>query len=119
MNKVTEKVTKAASHLYSDEKIAEKAANGTRKGESMQDIYAKIMSQCERDDDGNLKLNGKTVGWIKENGMGWIDDKAYDNAIKDTPLPTRIPEPHNDGHMPAGFDDIRYNDEGPEFDDSY
>lgn len=115
MNKITEKMTKAASNLYSDEKIIEKSQNGTRKGESMSDISAKIFSQCTVDKDNNLIFNGQKIGWVKPNGMGWIDDKAYDKAIKDAPLP------QNNGRLPEGAEDMlaAMDDEYDNYDDDY
>lgn len=92
MNTITEKITKVASKLYSQDKINHNITHGSRNGESMADISARILNLCTVDENHNLILNGHKIGWIKENGMGWIDDKAYDTILKNMPLLT-IPDP--------------------------
>ena len=94
MAKLKGKVTQAMSKVYTPEKIAEKTANGTHRGENMQEIFNHIMQSPvvihERQENGvvNMKMklkdgNTKDVGWYDmSRNMGWIDQSAYDHIKK-------------------------------------
>lgn len=89
MGKLKGKITQAASHLYSEETIRDKAVNGTHRGESMQDIAANIFSNPnivhEAGENGvtNMKVGDKVIGWYdRSRGIGNIDQKAYDEIKK-------------------------------------
>lgn len=121
-NKITAATTKAASKVYTDEKIAEKAANGERKGQNMGEIFAKIRQECtfgEPDKKGNCDLiyganpetgeKGNVIGWVNpQRGMGWIDDKAYDKYVRNVEI--KEPEPL-DYHGMDEYDDDNYDDD--------
>ena len=89
-NKFTNKATQLVSKAYSDKKIAEKAATGSRRGESMMQIFDNIMhdpnvSFGEPDAKGIQEIfyKGKNIGWVDfQRGMGWIDQKEYDMLEK-------------------------------------
>lgn len=115
-NKFTNKATQLVSKAYSDEKIAEKAATGSRKGESMMQIFDNIMHDPhitfgEPDKGGNQDIyydGTNNIGWVNfQRGMGWIDDKAYQKLEKY--VAPEIPE--------EDYDDECYGDECYDEDD--
>lgn len=89
-NKFTNKATQLVSKGFSDNYIAKKAETGSRKGESMEQIFLNIMNDPNveienQDAPGNHTIfyKGKNIGWVNfERGMGWIDDKAYKQLEK-------------------------------------
>lgn len=89
-NKFTNKATQLVSKGFSDKYIAKKAATGTRKGETMEQIFNNIMNDPniefgEEDRGGNQTIfyQGQNIGWINfRKGDGWIDDKAYQKLEK-------------------------------------
>lgn len=91
MNKITYATTKIASKTYSEKAIAKKS-QGSRNGESMMKIYAKIMSDpAVSVVDGKLIMHGKEIGWIDtERCMGWIDEKAYAQVAEMPDIPEDI-----------------------------
>ena len=78
-------ISKLASRAYSEDRIARNTHEGSRKGESMDQIVRKIMTDPDieigrSDRRGNQSIlhRGKDIGWMNPNrGIGWIDDKAY------------------------------------------
>ena len=91
-----------AKHAFDTNKVIDEATNGEHRGESMVDVYNKIMSDeridhvknkkdlsrvdmyfdtGEKDKDGNaVKVN---VGWYDPlHGYGNIDQSAYDNVSR-------------------------------------
>ena len=89
-NKFTNKATQFISKAYTPEGIAKRAAEGSRKGESMEQIFLNIMNDpnIEIENQGEpgdhiIFYKGKNIGWVNfERGMGWIDDKAYQQLDK-------------------------------------
>lgn len=89
-NKFTNKATQLVSKGFSDKYIAKKAETGSRKGESMEQIFLNIMNDPNveienQGEPGNHTIfyKGKNIGWVNfERGMGWIDDKAYQQLEK-------------------------------------
>ena len=83
-NKFTNKATQLVSKGFSDKYIA-KRSQGSRKGETMEQIFNNIMNDPnitfgEEEKGGNQTIfyNGKNIGWINfGRGTGWIDEKAY------------------------------------------
>ena len=83
-------ISKLASKIYSPEKIAEKARTGYHGDETMMQVFKNIIHDphiiiAEPDKKGNSDIlyDGKNIGWMNiEQGMGWIDDKAYDKLQK-------------------------------------
>jgi hypothetical protein len=115
MKKINAKIQQAASKLYSEETIMDKAENGKHDGEDYKDIFQKIMLnpniEHEAGDNGvtNMKMNGELIGWYDASrGIGNIDQKAYDK-IKDM----QLPEP--DRELPYDEPDDDYDE--PELDD--
>lgn len=84
-NKFTNKATQLISHVYSPETIADKAMNGSHKGESMWQVFNNIMHDPnvtfdEPDRNGNqvILYNGQNIGWVNfARGIGNIDEKGY------------------------------------------
>ena len=89
-NKLTNKATQLVSKAYTEEGIAKRAAEGSHKGESMNQIFNNIMNDPdisfgEEDKDGyqDILYKGKNVGWINfGRKMGWIDEKSYQKLQK-------------------------------------
>lgn len=83
-NKFTNKATQLVSKGFTD-KYIEKKSQGSRKGETMEQIFNNIMNDPniefgDADKSGNQTIfyKGKNVGWINFNrGTGWIDEKEY------------------------------------------
>lgn len=115
MNKIVEVATKVASKVYTQNMIAEKSANGTHNGESMREIYMRIMNDPNVTmENGIIMMHGKRIGWINpKNSMGWIDQKAYDQvaALPDEPYEIDSPyESDYDGIDEDVYDDIDEDD---------
>ena len=120
-NKFTNKATQFISKAYTEEGIAKRAAEGSRKGESMEQIFNNIMNDPniqfeEPDAKGNqvILYNGKNVGWINfQRGMGWIDEKEY-NMLEKYVAPEEDEECVGDECYDDEYDeeiDEEYNDD--------
>lgn len=79
------KMTQTKSKKFSEDEISRRAAEDSRRGESMQQIYRNIMNDPDvefgdADAEGNQTLfyKGTNVGWINfRRGMGDINNKVY------------------------------------------
>ena len=88
-NKFTNKATQLVSKAFSEDAIAKKS-QGSRKGETMEQIFNNIMNDPDisfgdEDKSGNQVIfyKGENVGWINfRRGMGWIDEKKYNQLEK-------------------------------------
>lgn len=88
-NEFTDKATKLVSRAFTDKYIAKKS-EGSRKGESMQQIYLNIVNDPnvtygEPDKLGRQAIlyNGEKIGWIDFGKQdGFIDNKAYEKIAK-------------------------------------
>jgi hypothetical protein len=89
-NRFTNRATQLVSKAFSEDYVADKAANGMHKGETMQQVWNNIMNDpdieiSEPDTRNNCTIyyKGKNVGWVNfTNGKGWIDDKEYQQLEK-------------------------------------
>lgn len=92
MNKIVEVATKVANKVYTQNMIAEKSASGTHNGESMREIYMRLINDPDVTiENGIIMMHGKRIGWINpKTSMGWIDQKAYDQVaeLPDEPYET-------------------------------
>lgn len=105
MGKLKGKITQAASHAYSAEKIVDKSFNGTHNGEDMRQIFNHIMTSpyinhepVENSSRVNMVMEGEMIGWYDtQRMMGDIDQKAYDKlkaleAKESEPRPELVSE---------------------------
>lgn len=102
--KASRPISKLASYAYSPKQIAKNAQEGTRKGETMEYIFKKIMNDPDieigdpdKRGDQVIYYKGEDIGWLNPNrGIGWIDPKAYDKLA-----PYVEPEDFDDSIMSA------------------
>ncbi len=111
--KIRNAATRLISKGFSDEYIREQAMNGEHNGESMQQIYQKIMAdpnvhRVERKEPGVydliLEKDGKesNIGWVDTiRGVGEISQKGYDQVqdisvvVTDPDTDFDVTEPHH------------------------
>ena len=103
-NDFKNKATQFISKAYTEEGIAKRAATGSHKGESMEQVFNNIMNDPNitienPDQPGNHTIfyKGKNIGWVNfERGMGWIDDKEYQKLEKY--VAPEVPEDYGDDY---------------------
>ena len=87
-NGFTDKATKLVSRAFTDD-FVERKAQGSRKGESMQQIGLNIFNDPDisfGEADKNIFYKGEQIGWFefRPNGYvdGYIDDVKYEQLQK-------------------------------------
>ena len=89
-NRFTNRATQLISKAFSEDYVADKAANGMHKGETMQQVFNNIMhdpnieiSEPDISNHCTIYYKGKNVGWVNfTNGKGRIDNKIYPQLEK-------------------------------------